>query len=73
MGKNFHETLNEQLKDPEFRAEWEALESERQIIRSIIEKDKLENVTIKQLFAEFHGEYTKEEVDWGEPIGEEIW
>lgn len=73
MGKNFHKTLNEQLKDPEFRAEWEALESERQIIRSIIEKDKLENVTIKQLFAEFHGEYTKEEVDWGEPIGEEIW
>ena len=23
MGKNFRETLNEQMKDPEFRAEWE--------------------------------------------------
>ena len=31
MGKNFRETLNEQMKDPEFRAEWEAQEPERQI------------------------------------------
>ena len=37
MGKNFRETLNEQLKDPEFLAEWEALEPERQIVRAIIE------------------------------------
>ena len=22
MGKNFRETLNEQLRDPEFKAEW---------------------------------------------------
>lgn len=51
MGKNFHETLNEQLKDPEFRAEWEALEPERQIIRSIIEKDEPENVTMAELEA----------------------
>ena len=28
MGKNFRETLNEQMKDPEFRAEWEAQEPE---------------------------------------------
>ena len=26
MGKNFRETLNEQRKDPEFKAEWDALE-----------------------------------------------
>ena len=32
MGKNFRETLNEQMKDPEFRAEWEAQEPERQIM-----------------------------------------
>ena len=37
MGKNFRETLNQQLKDPEFRAEWDALEPERQIMRAIIE------------------------------------
>ena len=26
MGKNFRETLNEQLRDPEFKAEWDALD-----------------------------------------------
>ena len=31
MGKNFRETLNEQLRDPAFKAEWDALEPERQI------------------------------------------
>lgn len=29
--------------------------------------------TIKDLFAKFHGEYTREEIDWGKPVGEEIW
>lgn len=28
---------------------------------------------IKELFADFHGEYTPAEMDWGEPAGEEIW
>ena len=37
MGKNFRETLNEQMKDPEFRAEWEAQEPERQIMHAILE------------------------------------
>lgn len=49
MGKNFRETLNEQLKDPEFRAEWEALEPERQIIRAIIEGREANDLTQKQL------------------------
>ena len=26
MGKNFRETLNEQLQDPKFKAEWDALD-----------------------------------------------
>lgn len=49
MGKNFRETLNEQLKDPEFRAEWEALEPELQIIRAIIEGREERDLTQKQL------------------------
>ena len=28
MGKNFRETLNQQLKNPEFKKEWDALEPE---------------------------------------------
>ena len=49
MGNNFRETLNEQMQDPEFRAEWEALEPERQIIRAIIEGREANDFTQKQL------------------------
>ena len=37
MARNFRETLNEQLRDPEFKAEWDALEPERQIVRAMLE------------------------------------
>ena len=49
MSKNFRETLNEQLKDPVFQAEWEALEPERQIIRAIIEGRERRDLTQQQL------------------------
>ena len=49
MGKNFRETLNEQLQDPEFKAEWDALEPERQIMRAIIEGRDERDLTQKQL------------------------
>ena len=49
MGKNFRETLSEQMKDPEFRTEWGALEPERQIIRAIIEGREANDLTQKQL------------------------
>ncbi|WP_281796097.1 AbrB/MazE/SpoVT family DNA-binding domain-containing protein [Tepidanaerobacter syntrophicus] len=29
--------------------------------------------TIKELFADFKGEYQPEEIDWGKPVGREIW
>lgn len=49
MSTNFRETLNEQLKDPVFQAEWEALEPERQIIRAIIEGRERRDLTQQQL------------------------
>lgn len=49
MGKNFRDTLNEQLIDPEFRVEWEALEPERQITMAIIEGRKGKALTQQQL------------------------
>ncbi len=49
MGKNFRETLNEQLRDPEFKAEWDALEPERQIMRAIIAGRDGQDITQKQL------------------------
>lgn len=36
MEKSFRESLNEQLKDPEFKEEWDALEPEFQVIRAIL-------------------------------------
>ena len=49
MGKNFRETLNEQLRDPGFKAEWDALEPERQIMRAIVEGRDEQALTQKQL------------------------
>lgn len=49
MSKNFRETLDEQLKDPAFQAEWEALEPERQIVRAIIEGRERRDLTQQQL------------------------
>lgn len=40
----------------------------------IIEKaEDKKRKNIKELFAEFNGEYEPTEIDWGEPKGEEIW
>lgn len=49
MGKNFRETLNEQLKDPEFKKEWDALEPEFQIIQAMLDTRKEKDITQKQL------------------------
>ena len=49
MAKNFRETLNEQLQDPVFKKEYDALEPEFQIIRGIIGGRKEKNLTQKQL------------------------
>ena len=43
------EALNEQLKDETFKKEYEALEPEYEIISSLIDARKSNNVTQKQL------------------------
>ena len=49
MSKYFKDFLNEQLKDEEFRKEYEYLEAEFQIIKEIIEARKDKNITQKEL------------------------
>ena len=49
MGKNFRETLNEQLKNPEFKKEWDALEPEYQIIKAMLDTRNEKVMTQKQL------------------------
>jgi len=45
----FKEFLNEQLKDPKFRAEWDALEPEFSIIQAMINARKTSGITQQQL------------------------
>ncbi len=49
MGKNFRETLNEQMKDPEFKKEWDALEPQYQIIKAMLKSRAETSLTQKQL------------------------
>lgn len=39
------EVINEEMKNPEFKAEWETLESEFQDIRDSIESRKMNDLT----------------------------
>ena len=49
MERSFRESLNEQLKDPEFKEEWDALEPEFQVIRAILNARHEKNITQKEL------------------------
>ncbi|MBQ7371316.1 MAG: helix-turn-helix transcriptional regulator [Blautia sp.] len=49
MGKNFHETLNKQLKNPDFKREWDSLEPEFQVIRAIVDGREKQQLSQKQL------------------------
>ena len=46
---NFNELLAEQMKDPEVRKEWEALEPEYTIKRAMIDARNSEGLTQKEL------------------------
>lgn len=46
---DFREHLNEQLKNPEFKKEWDALEPEFNMIQAMIDARKNSNITQKEL------------------------
>ena len=45
----FDDMLNEQLQDPEFRKEYEAIQPEMDVIRAIVDARISQNLTQKQL------------------------
>jgi len=45
----FQEFLDEQLEDPEFRKEWDALQPEYAMIKAMIEARRITGLTQKQL------------------------
>jgi len=49
MSTNFKDYLNEQLQDPDFKAEYDALEPEYTIIQAMIDARKASGLTQKQL------------------------
>lgn len=49
MGKTFKELLNEELKDPKFKKEWDNLDAEFQIIRAMIDARNEKEITQKDL------------------------
>ena len=51
MGKNFRETLNKQMANPEFKAEYDALEPEFQIIQAIVDARNPSLRTLQRLAA----------------------
>lgn len=51
MSTKFRDFLNEQLKDEDFRREYEALELERTIIQALIDARKTSSITREELSA----------------------
>lgn len=45
----FNDFLNDQMKDPEFKAEWDALQPEFSVIQAMIDARKSSGLTQKQL------------------------
>lgn len=46
---DFRDYLNEQMKDPEFRTEWDALQPELSLVQAMIDARKVSGLTQKQL------------------------
>lgn len=49
VGKEFREMLNEQLQDPDFKREWDALQEEDRLIQRMIEIRKEQGLSKKEL------------------------
>ena len=49
MGTKFDDFLREQLRDPEFKKEYEALQPEHAVIQAIIDARKTSGLTQKEL------------------------
>ncbi len=73
--KNFDDYLKEQLKDENLKSEYDKLNSEFADMQTVIDKqnkDSEKRKTIIELFEGYNGDYKPSEIDWGEPVGNEI-
>ncbi len=49
MGRSYREYLNEKLKDPEFKKEWDEMEPEFQLIKAMLKGREEQNLSQRQL------------------------
>lgn len=49
MTRDFRDSLNAKLRDPEFRAAWDALEPEFQIVKAMLDGRAAKNLTQREL------------------------
>ena len=49
MGRTYREFLNEKLRDPEFKKEWDELEPEFQLIRAVLNGREEQQISQRQL------------------------
>ena len=49
MGRTYKEFLDEKLKDPEFKKEWDELEPEFQLIKGLLQGREEQNLSQRQL------------------------
>ena len=49
MGRTYKEFLNEKLKDPEFKKEWDELEPEFQLIKAMLRAREQQHLSQRQL------------------------
>lgn len=73
--KNFDDYLKEQLKDENLKSEYDKLNSEFADMQTVIDKqdkDSKKRKSIVELFEKYDGDYKPSEIDWGEPVGNEI-
>jgi hypothetical protein len=72
---NLHNILEKELKNPEFKTEWDSLQPEKANLQALADTNN-ENInthkTIKERFCDYKGNYRGEELDWGEDVGAEI-
>ena len=49
MGRTYREYLNEKLKDPAFKKEWDEMEPEFQLIKAMLKAREEQNLSQRQL------------------------
>jgi hypothetical protein len=72
---NWRDMLEKDLKNPEFKADWESLQLKKANLQALADTNNGKTTahkTIKERFCGYKGNYRGEELDWGEDVGAEI-